>query len=222
MPENKPETEGRYKGKCYIIAHCVVAEAAGQPSVARGVTHDEVMSCSCLPQSVDPLPEACKNTGPDKTAHIFFFPYAFHSNKRQDKTLVDAGACVQQGIKGVFRQNHADGCHKPQTVKKRTRCEPRKHALSPCAAVVQQQKNKTDRRHDLARTVAYGKGCQRKPERPEKTKKPAFGRVMFIQHNEPRPDGRGPLCNSFRQYAVQVHGRAPSQGVASTAPGRSS
>ena len=190
--QDEPEAEGRDQSQRDIIAHRVVAQAAGQAPGIGFIAHDEVAACEGLPETVQALPGAGQHAGPDQAAQVLLAAHAFHGDKGQDKTLVDARARVQQGRKRIRGKTDADADHQPQAIEQRTGVETAQHAVPPFMAVIEQQKNKAEHRHDLAHAVTDGKRSQREPKGPEQTGKPEFTRP-FPAHGTPRlQPGRGP------------------------------
>ena len=194
--QDKPEAESRDQRQSNVIAHRIVAQAAGQPSGVARVAHDEIPARGRLPDAVQALPEAGQRAGPDQAAQILFVAHAFHGDEGQDKALVDASARVQQGRKGVCGKTDADADHQPEAIEQPARVKTAQHAVMPFMAVIEQQKNKAEHRHDLAHAVANGERGQREPERPEQAGEPEFTRP-FAAHGAPGlqngcgPTGRG-------------------------------
>ena len=70
------------------------------------------------------------------------------------------------------------GHHAPQAIEQKAHIKPAQHALAPVNAVIQQQKDKTNRGQHLTRAVTDRKACQREPKRPEQASAPLLtGRI---------------------------------------------
>ena len=100
--QDKPQGEGGNKRQRNIVAHGVVAQTAREPARIAGIAHDKINPGQRLMQTVEPLPEAGQHAGPHKAAQILLAAHAFHGNKGQNKTLVDARARMQHRYPDVF------------------------------------------------------------------------------------------------------------------------